>query len=223
MGNEQHSPPLIPKFLNTHVQPYHVLHFFFFVIGLSIGTIASLYIKNLYFSLQANLLLSTSPSLHSSQPPTLPPKCPPGTLSSLSLPILPPPTNRTQNESTVAVNDQEKPSLMHGMDDEELFWRASMVPRIPVFPYSLTPRVAFMFLTKGHLPLAPLWEKFFKGHQGFYNIYVHPHPDFVDSTPEDSVFYRRRIPSKAVEWGRSTMIDAERRLLANALLDFSNE
>jgi hypothetical protein len=28
---------------------------------------------------------------------------------------------------------------------------------------------------------------------------------------------------QAVEWGRPTMIDAERRLLANALLDFSNE
>ncbi|XP_010265068.1 PREDICTED: uncharacterized protein LOC104602905 [Nelumbo nucifera] len=222
MRNEQHPPPLIPKFLNAHIQPYHVLHFLFFVIGLSLGTIASLYIKYLYFSFQVNLL-STSPPLSSPpQPPPPPSTSPPATLSSLSLPILPPPTNRTQNESIAAVNE-EKSSLMHGMDDEELFWRASMVPRITVFPYSLTPKVAFMFLTKGPLPLALLWEKFFRGHEGFYNIYVHPHPGFVDSTPEDSVFYRRRIPSKAVEWGRSTMIDAERRLLANALLDFSNE
>lgn len=110
------------------------------------------------------------------------------------------------------------------MDDEELFWRASMVPRIREFrPFDYVPKVAFMFLTKGPIPLAPLWEKFFKGHEGRYTIYIHPHPSYNDSVPVSSVLYGRRIPSKAVEWGRPTMIDAERRLLANALLDFSNE
>ncbi|PIA33356.1 hypothetical protein AQUCO_04100045v1 [Aquilegia coerulea] len=110
------------------------------------------------------------------------------------------------------------------MDDKELFWRASMVPKISTYPCEYIPKVAFMFLTKGPLPLGPLWEKFFKGYEDLYSIYVHSHPEFKDTkTPQDSVFYKKRIPSKPVEWGKSSMIDAERRLLANALLDYSNQ
>ncbi|XP_077253246.1 glycosyltransferase BC10-like isoform X1 [Tasmannia lanceolata] len=111
----------------------------------------------------------------------------------------------------------------HQMDDEELLWRASMVPRIPEFPYHRIPKVAFMFLTKGSLPLVPLWEEFFKGNQGFYSVYVHSHPSFNEPVPDTSVFHGRRIPSKVVQWGYFSMIEAERRLLANALLDFSNQ
>ncbi|KAK3036565.1 hypothetical protein RJ639_031006 [Escallonia herrerae] len=113
---------------------------------------------------------------------------------------------------------------MHNMSDKELFWRASMVPKIQEFPYNHVPKVAFMFLTPGPLPLAPLWEKFFKGHEGLYSVYVHPHPSFNESlVPEDSFLFGRRIPSQPVWWGTASMIDAERRLLANALLDFSNQ
>ncbi|XP_074294058.1 glycosyltransferase BC10-like [Silene latifolia] len=113
--------------------------------------------------------------------------------------------------------------LWHSMSDEELVWRASMAPGIKDYPYNRTPKVAFMFLTRNSLPLAPLWELFFKGHQGFYSIYVHNSSEFINEPLESSVFYKRRIPSQGVEWGRSSMVDAERRLLANALLDFSNE
>ncbi|KAF5193443.1 Glycosyltransferase bc10 [Thalictrum thalictroides] len=118
----------------------------------------------------------------------------------------------------------ESSTLMHDMDDEELFWRASMVPKISSYPYEYIPKVAFMFLTKGPLPFGPLWEKFFKGYESHYSIYVHSHPDFKDAkTPKDSVFYNRRIPSKPVQWGTFLLVEAERRLLANALLDFSNQ
>ncbi|CAL5421600.1 unnamed protein product [Camellia sinensis] len=113
--------------------------------------------------------------------------------------------------------------MWHSMTDKELLWRASMVPSIAEFPYNRTPKVAFMFLTRGRLPLAPFWEMFFKDHEGFFSIYLHTSPEFTEEAPESSVFYKRRIPSKPVQWGRATMIDAERRLLANALLDFSNE
>ncbi|PIN14993.1 hypothetical protein CDL12_12375 [Handroanthus impetiginosus] len=113
--------------------------------------------------------------------------------------------------------------LWHSMSDEELIWRASMVPSIHEYPFNRTPKVAFMFLTRGRLPLAPLWEMFFKGHEGLFSIYLHTLPEFTHEPPRSSVFYKRRIPSKPVQWGRSTMIDAERRLVANALLDFSNE
>ncbi|MBA0548201.1 hypothetical protein Golob_019311, partial [Gossypium lobatum] len=62
-----------------------------------------------------------------------------------------------------------------------------------------------------------------EGHQGFYTIYVHSHLHYNQIVPQTSVFYGRRIPSQPVYWGTATMIDAERRLLANALLDPSNQ
>lgn len=86
--------------------------------------------------------------------------------------------------------------LQHSMSDEELFWRASMVPHVVEYPYNRTPKVAFMFLTKGKLPLAPLWERFFKGHEGLYSIYLHTSPDYTFEPPESSVFYKRGITSQ---------------------------
>lgn len=114
-------------------------------------------------------------------------------------------------------------NLMHKMNDTELFWRASFVPRINQYPIKRVPKIAFMFLTKGPLPLAPLWERFFKGHEGLYSIYVHSLPSYVADLTRFSVFYKRQIPSQVAEWGMMSMCDAERRLLANALLDISNE
>ncbi|KAM7270651.1 hypothetical protein ACFE04_029865 [Oxalis oulophora] len=116
------------------------------------------------------------------------------------------------------------PEAMHEMNDEELLWKASMTTKIRDYPFKRKPKVAFMFLTKGPVLLAPLWEKFFKGHEGLYSIYVHSNPYYNGSAEgENSVFYRRRIPSKDVQWGKVSMIEAERRLLANALLDISNQ
>ncbi|CAA0824252.1 Core-2/I-branching beta-1-6-N-acetylglucosaminyltransferase family protein [Striga hermonthica] len=113
--------------------------------------------------------------------------------------------------------------LMHGMNDKELFWRASLVPRVKKYPFKRVPKIAFMFLTKGPLPLASLWERFFKGNDGLYSIYIHALPSYRADFPTSSVFYKRQIPSQVSEWGKMSMCDAERRLLANALLDISNE
>ncbi|KAG6407832.1 hypothetical protein SASPL_130831 [Salvia splendens] len=124
---------------------------------------------------------------------------------------------------TTAQPPPPPPSLMHGMGDEELLWKASMAPKIQEFPFKRVPKVAFMFLTKGPVVLAPLWDRFFKGNQGLYSIYVHSDPSFNGSEPEGSVFRGRRIASKEVQWGNVNMVEAERRLLANALLDFSNQ
>lgn len=107
-------------------------------------------------------------------------------------------------------------------DDEELMARAAAAPREAVL--GARPKVAFLFLTKWDLPMAPLWEKFFRGHQGRYSVYVHTDPAFNGGPDDDesSAFYRRRIPSKEVKWGHISMVEAERRLLAHALLDPSN-
>ncbi|KAL3632897.1 hypothetical protein CASFOL_025881 [Castilleja foliolosa] len=113
--------------------------------------------------------------------------------------------------------------LLHHMNDTELFWRASFVPSIKSYPFKRTPKIAFMFLTRGPLPLAPLWEKFFKGNEKLYSIYIHSLPSYQPDFSASSVFYGRQIPSQVAEWGMMSMCDAERRLLANALLDVSNE
>ncbi|XP_071692002.1 glycosyltransferase BC10-like [Rutidosis leptorrhynchoides] len=118
----------------------------------------------------------------------------------------------------------EPPSTyMHTLDDNELFWRASFVPQIKDYPFKRSPKIAFMFLTRGPLPMAPLWEKFFKGNEELYSIYVHTMPTYRANYSSSSVFYKKHIPSQVVEWGMMNMCDAERRLLANALLDISNE
>lgn len=85
---------------------------------------------------------------------------------------------------------------LHIMNDTELLWRASFVPRINSYPFVRAPKIAFMFLTKGPLPMAPLWERFFKGHEGLYSIYVHTLPSYNDSFSPASVFYGRQIPSQ---------------------------
>lgn len=71
-----------------------------------------------------------------------------------------------------------------------------MAPRINKYPFDRVPKIAFLFLTKGPVLMAPLWEKFFKGHQGLYSIYVHSSPSYNESYPESPVFHGRRIPSK---------------------------
>ncbi|KAK6121270.1 hypothetical protein DH2020_044973 [Rehmannia glutinosa] len=115
-------------------------------------------------------------------------------------------------------------NLNHRLRDDELFWRASFVPQKEELPFRRVPRVAFMFLTRGPLPMLPLWERFFSGQDvEKYSIYVHALPGFDLEVSNSSVFYRRQIPSQHVEWGSVSLVDAEKRLLANALLDFSNE
>nr|GLL16337.1 uncharacterized protein LOC109171299 [Ipomoea trifida] len=113
--------------------------------------------------------------------------------------------------------------LMHTMTDKQLLWRASLMPRVKKYPFKRVPKIAFMFLTKGPLPLAPLWERFFKGHEGKFSIYIHSSPSYKADFPPKSPFYKRQIPSQVAEWGRMSICDAERRLLANAMLDVSNE
>ncbi|KAF3440670.1 hypothetical protein FNV43_RR18954 [Rhamnella rubrinervis] len=114
-------------------------------------------------------------------------------------------------------------NLTHAMSDDELFWRASMVPIKEQLPYKRVPKVAFMFLTRGPLPMFPLWERFFYGHEKLFSVYVHALPGYKLNVSNTSAFYQRQIPSKHVSWGTVALADAERRLLANALLDFSNE
>ncbi|KAG8382873.1 hypothetical protein BUALT_Bualt05G0124600 [Buddleja alternifolia] len=192
-------------------------HFFFFVLGLTFGIIFCLHYKSFSFNLQVTngqFSIFTSQSLLNPPPPT--------TLISSKLNDNNNHTSKTRHLARLR-GFLESPTVMHEMNDEELLWRASMAFKIREFPFKRVPKVAFMFLTRGPVILAPLWEKFFKGYKGLYTIYVHTDPSFNGSDPVGSAFHGRRIPSKEVQWGNVNMIEAERRLLANALLDFSNQ
>ncbi|GJP64785.1 hypothetical protein CLOP_g21732 [Closterium sp. NIES-67] len=85
-------------------------------------------------------------------------------------------------------------------------------------------KIAFLFLTRGPIPFAPLWERFFLGHEGRYSVYVHAsNTSFAFPADSSAVFRDRLIPGGEVRWGGISMVDAERRLLAAALEDPSNE
>ncbi|KAE8732100.1 Metallo-hydrolase/oxidoreductase superfamily protein isoform 1 [Hibiscus syriacus] len=130
-----------------------------------------------------------------------------------------PPFNSSLGSKTSIRALDDNGTLHSVTDDQELMRRAIVVcPNVTESSGNLTPKVAFMFLSRGSLPLAPLWEKFFLGHEGLYSIYIHTSSDFIDEPPVTSVFYKR----KPVQWGSVTIVDAERRLLANALLDCAN-
>ncbi|KAJ8476128.1 hypothetical protein OPV22_019855 [Ensete ventricosum] len=181
--------------------------------GFCIGLVSSLYVRVGFPCAQTKqILFRASPPRPPPSPPTL---SPPRVVQDRS---------SVGKEGFIGPNGYVKPgNFMHDMEDEELLWRASMVPRSRKLPFKHAKKVAFLFLTRGNLPLAPLWEEFFKGNEGSYSIYVHTDPSFDwSSVPKSSVFYGRRIPSQVVRWGTISMLDAERRLLANALLDFSN-
>ncbi|XP_042396216.1 glycosyltransferase BC10-like [Zingiber officinale] len=83
------------------------------------------------------------------------------------------------------------------------------------------PKIAFMFLTPGPLPLERLWEKFFQGHQGRFSIYVHSSQQKFGHA--SSFFSGKDIQSAKVLWGKISMVEAEKRLLAYALQDPDNQ
>ncbi|XP_076908464.1 glycosyltransferase BC10-like [Bidens hawaiensis] len=86
---------------------------------------------------------------------------------------------------------------------------------------SKNPKIAFMFLSVGSLPFEKLWDKFFQGHEGRFSIYIHASRD--KPVHSSNYFVNREIRSGKVEWGTVSMVDAEKRLLANALKDPDNQ
>ncbi|KZV35805.1 hypothetical protein F511_39602 [Dorcoceras hygrometricum] len=86
---------------------------------------------------------------------------------------------------------------------------------------SVNAKIAFLFLTPGALPFEMLWDKFFQGHEGMFSVYVHASKD--KPVHLSRYFINREIHSDTVEWGKISMVEAERRLLANALKDTDNQ
>ena len=84
------------------------------------------------------------------------------------------------------------------------------------------PKLAFLVLTRGPMPLEPLWERFLSGAHGKYSIYVHATPGFDGLPASSRLFGSALIRSESVAWGSISVVDAERRLLASALADPAN-
>ncbi|KAJ4964389.1 hypothetical protein NE237_024328 [Protea cynaroides] len=82
-------------------------------------------------------------------------------------------------------------------------------------------KIAFMFLTPGSLPFERLWDKFFHGHEDRFTVYVHASKE--KPVHMSRYFIDREIRSDKVVWGKISMVNAERRLLANALQDPDNQ
>jgi hypothetical protein len=119
------------------------------------------------------------------------------------------------------LTDWLPPSLREYSDDE-------IAARVVISEILSSPRVikksskiAFMFLTPGTLPFEKLWDLFVQGHEGKFSVYIHASKDTPVHTSR--YFLNREIRSDEVVWGRISMIDAERRLLTNALRDPENQ
>ncbi|XP_010433033.1 PREDICTED: uncharacterized protein LOC104717196 [Camelina sativa] len=120
-----------------------------------------------------------------------------------------------------ALADWLPPSLREYTDDE-------IAARVVIRDILSSPpvirknsKIAFMFLTPGTLPFERLWDRFFQGHEGKFSVYIHASKE--RPVHYSSYFVNREIRSDEVVWGRISMVDAERRLLANALRDPSNQ
>ncbi|KAF8396354.1 hypothetical protein HHK36_017971 [Tetracentron sinense] len=115
-------------------------------------------------------------------------------------------------------------SLPDELDDLALFRRASLASLHSSSTFSHLgttnpqPKIAFLFLTNSDLKFAPLWEKFFKGNENLFNIYIHADPS-SKINPPGGVFQDRFISAKKTQRASPTLISATRRLLATALLD----
>lgn len=183
---------VFPKVFNVQRHLLNLLSYvLLFVGGLTLGVVL-VNLKDFSFGLQFaqspfSTLSSPPPSNHS-QILIMPNATAPTTSMSLT------------PDPRIGLKEYLKPpKVFHDMNDTELLWRASMSPRIPEYPFHLVPKIAFMFLARGPVLLAPLWEKFFEGHQGFYSIYVHSEPSHNQSSyAGSSVFHGRRIPSDLV-------------------------
>ena len=103
-------------------------------------------------------------------------------------------------------------------------WRA-LVPSPRLTLRLVGGQVAFMFLTRGPMPLEPLWKAYFKPEVAkLHNVYVHPSPDFdcAKGFKAGSPFHGRCLPRALLvrtAWGSPALVAAARNMLSFALAD----
>ncbi|TYI24026.1 hypothetical protein ES332_A06G204800v1 [Gossypium tomentosum] len=114
------------------------------------------------------------------------------------------------------------------LDDLHLFELASNIElshAVPKISHLRTanshPKIAFLFLTNSDLVFAPLWQRIFQGNEHLFNVYIHADP-FTKLSPPDWSIKANFIPAKKTHRGSPTLVNAARRLLANAIIDDSS-
>lgn len=113
-------------------------------------------------------------------------------------------------------------SAKRELSDEELASQVLIEEFLKTPPRpTANPKIAFMFLTPGSLPFERLWDLFFSGNEGKFSVYVHASQR--KPVHQSKYFLGSDIHSDKVGWGQVSMIDAERRLLGNALRDPDNQ
>lgn len=81
-------------------------------------------------------------------------------------------------------------------------------------------KIAFLFMSRGHMPLEDIWREFFrwKTNSSHFSIYVHTHPNF--RFPQNSFFYGKQLSvMEDVKWGGISQIRGMKRLVRDALND----
>lgn len=196
--NQNPLPTVVKIFNHAPTQFFNLLYYIlFFAFGLTFGIIITFQLKHLSFNLQfTGFSISTSSQLLES----------PELLSSTNTKMDEKyTTSRTTTtmQQRIGLEEYLQPpsNVMHDMSDEELVWRASMVPKIEEFPGKRrAPKIAFMFLIRNSVLFEALWDKFFQGNEGLYSIYVHSDHYNNESFTESSLFRDRRIPSKVINF-----------------------
>jgi hypothetical protein len=105
------------------------------------------------------------------------------------------------NESKSRAADQTKLQALQPANSDELF-EAFLSARALAAELNpdrrSSPKVAFLFLTRGPLYHELLWQKFLQGHEDRYTIYVHASLEgfvYNETTSKAPVFFDRQIKS----------------------------
>ena len=85
-------------------------------------------------------------------------------------------------------------------------------------------KIAFLFLTQGHIPFEAIWKEFFnfRTNPSEYSIYVHPKKGFLF---KNTSFFHGKEINHTVEtvYLKASVSEAERELLRAALKDPDNQ
>ena len=90
----------------------------------------------------------------------------------------------------------------------------------PIHHYAGDLKLAFLFMSRNHMPLEDLWREFFhwKTNSSHYTIYIHTHSAFT--FPASSFFHGRQLEKmENVGWGNMGQVRGIKRLVRAALLD----
>lgn len=88
-------------------------------------------------------------------------------------------------------------------------------------------KIAFLFMTRGPMPLEDVWRAFFNLHDeiysNLYSIYIHPHSGY--HFPPTSIFYQKVVDDhiEHVDWGGISQVRSIKHLVIEALKDPMND